>query len=76
MHKMYKKGLLQVKVQDPETSELVKKAADGLINTVDTQGSEGVMDWEVESTFFCYFVIDTVKIIQSAQSVSKFVTWI
>lgn len=45
---MYKKGLLQVKVQDPETSELVKKAADGLINTVDTQGHEGVMDWEVD----------------------------
>lgn len=48
MHKMYKDGMLQVRVQDSETSELVKKAADGLINTVDSHGPDGVMDWEVD----------------------------
>nr|XP_039247995.1 protein MFI-like [Styela clava] len=48
MHKMYKQGMLQVKIEDSETSELVKKAADGLINTVDSHGPDGVMDWEVD----------------------------
>lgn len=48
MQKMYRQGMLQVKLTDPETSDLVQKAADGLMNTVDLQGPDGVMDWEVD----------------------------
>nr|CAB3226509.1 uncharacterized protein C11orf65 homolog [Phallusia mammillata] len=48
MKKMYKEGMLKAKESDQETSELVEKAARGLVNTVNMQGSEAVMDWEVD----------------------------
>ncbi|XP_076824881.1 uncharacterized protein LOC143470550 [Clavelina lepadiformis] len=48
MKKMYKEGMLKARENDSDTTELVQKAARGLVNTVNTQGSEAVMDWEVD----------------------------
>ena len=52
--------MLKAREADDETMHLVEQAARGLINTVDAQGSEAVMDWEVivlefETKRFFYF---------------------
>jgi len=44
--------MLKAKDTDQETSELVAKAARGLVSTVAVQGSDAVMDWEVSGVVF------------------------
>ena len=39
--------MLKSRETDEDTKFLVEKAARGLVNTVDIQGSDAVMDWEV-----------------------------
>jgi len=39
--------MLKARETDEDTKFLVEKAARGLVNTVDMQGSDAVMDWEV-----------------------------
>uniref|UniRef100_F6PP06 Uncharacterized protein n=1 Tax=Ciona intestinalis TaxID=7719 RepID=F6PP06_CIOIN len=48
MRKMYKDGMLHARETDQETSDLVDRAATGLVNTVDARGTEAVMEWEVD----------------------------
>ncbi|XP_078495050.1 protein MFI [Ciona intestinalis] len=48
MRKMYKDGMLHARETDQETSDLVDRAAKGLVNTVDARGTEAVMEWEVD----------------------------
>ncbi|ELU12370.1 hypothetical protein CAPTEDRAFT_228976 [Capitella teleta] len=48
MQKMYKQGMLQAKVDDRETIDLIEGAAAGMFATVDSQGPEAIAEWEVD----------------------------
>ena len=45
--------MLKARETDDDTKQLVEKAARGLLHTVEVQGSEAVMDWEVRSFGIC-----------------------
>ena len=44
----YKQGMLQAKVSDPETVDLIEGAAAGMVATIDSQGPDAVQEWEVD----------------------------
>uniref|UniRef100_H2YYQ0 Uncharacterized protein n=1 Tax=Ciona savignyi TaxID=51511 RepID=H2YYQ0_CIOSA len=48
MKKMYKEGMLHARETDQDTSDLVDRAAKGLVSTVDAKGPDAVMEWEVD----------------------------
>ncbi|XP_068786428.1 protein MFI isoform X3 [Struthio camelus] len=48
MKKMYYAGSLWVTTEDPTTAILIQRAAEGLVDTVEKEGSKKVMDWEVD----------------------------
>ncbi|XP_062908940.1 protein MFI [Mobula hypostoma] len=48
MKKMYKEGMLQAQTLDPNTSILVQRATEGVINSIEQNGLNAVLDWEVD----------------------------
>ncbi|XP_053312059.1 protein MFI [Spea bombifrons] len=48
MRKMYYQGSLHAQTADPDTASLVQQATQGILNSVEENGSEAVMDWEVD----------------------------
>lgn len=48
IRKMHSEGLLRPKNEDPETSQLVRDAANGMVETLDSSGPDAVEDWEVD----------------------------
>ncbi|XP_067888957.1 protein MFI isoform X4 [Heterodontus francisci] len=48
MKKMYHEGMLQAQTQDPNTAVLVQRATEGVINSVEQNGPNAVLDWEVD----------------------------
>ncbi|XP_031553124.1 uncharacterized protein C11orf65 homolog [Actinia tenebrosa] len=49
MKKMYKQGMLQAKgTNDPQTQNIIKTVAQGMVNAADARGHEAVEDWEVD----------------------------
>ena len=40
--------MLQAKVTDPETVDLIEGAAAGMVATIDSHGPDAVQDWEVD----------------------------
>lgn len=48
MKKMYSEGALQARTDDPNATVLVQRAAEGLLHSVEAQGIDTVMEWEVE----------------------------
>ena len=44
----YKQGMLQAKVSDPDTVDLIDGAAAGMVATIETQGPDTVQEWEVD----------------------------
>ncbi|KAM8819715.1 protein MFI [Eudromia elegans] len=48
MKKMYYTGSLRVTTEDPAAALLIQRAAESLVDTVEKEGSNSVMDWEVD----------------------------
>ncbi|XP_041054966.1 protein MFI [Carcharodon carcharias] len=48
MKKMYYEGMLQAQTLDPNTAVLVHRATEGVINSVEQNGPNAVLDWEVD----------------------------
>ncbi|XP_029458327.1 uncharacterized protein C11orf65 homolog [Rhinatrema bivittatum] len=48
MKKMYYEGSLHAQAEDPNTADLIQRATEGIISTVERNGSGKVMDWEVD----------------------------
>ncbi|XP_025955990.1 protein MFI isoform X2 [Dromaius novaehollandiae] len=48
MKKMYYAGSLWVTTEDPTATILIQRAAEGIVDTVEKEGSNNVMDWEVD----------------------------
>nr|XP_033803479.1 uncharacterized protein C11orf65 homolog isoform X2 [Geotrypetes seraphini] len=48
MKKMYYKGSLHTQTEDPTAAELVQRATEGIIYSVEQHGLDTVMDWEVD----------------------------
>ncbi|XP_074193220.1 protein MFI [Rhinolophus sinicus] len=48
MKQMYYTGSLQAKSTNSETTDLIYKATEGLIRTIEDGGIDSVMDWEVD----------------------------
>uniref|UniRef100_A0A8C3RP41 Uncharacterized protein n=1 Tax=Chelydra serpentina TaxID=8475 RepID=A0A8C3RP41_CHESE len=48
MTKMYYAGSLRVKTEDPTTTILIQRSAEGIVNAVEKGGADNVMEWEVD----------------------------
>ena len=46
---LLREGMLKSRETDEDTKQLVERAARGLVHTVQVQGTEAVMDWEVRA---------------------------
>ncbi|XP_051882503.1 protein MFI [Pristis pectinata] len=48
MKKMYQEGMMQAQTLDPNTAVLVQRATEGVINSIEQNGPNAVLDWEVD----------------------------
>ncbi|XP_030056133.1 protein MFI isoform X2 [Microcaecilia unicolor] len=48
MRKMYYEGSLRAETKDPAAADLVQRATEGMIYSVEQHGLDGVMEWEVD----------------------------
>ncbi|CAM4353604.1 unnamed protein product, partial [Caretta caretta] len=48
MTKMYHARSLRVKTEDPTTTILIQRSAEGIVNAFEKGGTDNVMEWEVD----------------------------